>query len=47
MFGLYFAAAIPDTYDAVMNCDKARFNRFFHAMLDAGFHLLKGGEEKK
>ncbi len=36
MFGLYFAPSLPDTYDSVMACDKERFNRFFHAMLDAG-----------
>ena len=36
MFGLYFAPALPDTYDSVMACDKERFNRFFHAMLDSG-----------
>jgi glutamate-1-semialdehyde 2,1-aminomutase len=29
MFGIYFAASIPDTYDSVMACDKERFNRFF------------------
>ena len=39
MFGLYFAARIPDSYDAVMATDKAAFNRFFHAMLDAGVFL--------
>jgi len=36
MFGLYFAPALPETYEAVMSCDKERFNRFFHAMLDSG-----------
>ena len=36
MFGIYFAPAVPDSYDAVMACDKERFNRFFHAMLDGG-----------
>jgi glutamate-1-semialdehyde 2,1-aminomutase len=45
MFGLYFAAAVPDTYDAVMACDKARFNRFFHAMLDAGVYLAPSAFE--
>ena len=28
-------ATVPDSYDEVMACDKERFNRFFHAMLDA------------
>ena len=45
MFGLYFAAAVPDTYDAVMACDKERFNRFFHAMLDAGVYLAPSAFE--
>ena len=45
MFGLYFAAAVPDTYDAVMACDKARFNRFFHAMLDGGVYLAPSAFE--
>ena len=45
MFGLYFAAAVPDTYDTVMACDKARFNRFFHAMLDAGVYLAPSAFE--
>jgi glutamate-1-semialdehyde 2,1-aminomutase len=45
MFGLYFAAAVPDTYDAVMACDKARFNRFFHAMLDAGVYFAPSAFE--
>jgi glutamate-1-semialdehyde 2,1-aminomutase len=45
MFGLYFAPAIPDGYDSVMKCDKARFNRFFHAMLDAGVYLAPSAFE--
>jgi len=45
MFGLYFADAVPDTYDAVMTCDKARFSRFFHAMLDAGVYLAPSAFE--
>jgi glutamate-1-semialdehyde 2,1-aminomutase len=45
MFGLYFAASIPDTYDAVLACDKARFNRFFHAMLDGGVYLAPSAFE--
>jgi glutamate-1-semialdehyde 2,1-aminomutase len=45
MFGLYFAAAIPDSYEAVMRSDKARFNRFFHAMLDAGVYLAPSAFE--
>jgi glutamate-1-semialdehyde 2,1-aminomutase len=45
MFGIYFTAAVPDTYDAVMNCDKERFSRFFHAMLDAGVYLAPSAFE--
>ncbi len=45
MFGLYFAETIPDSYDTVMATDKARFNRFFHAMLDAGIYLAPSAYE--
>ena len=45
MFGLYFASAVPDSYDAVMTCDKERFNRFFHAMLDAGVYFAPSAFE--
>jgi glutamate-1-semialdehyde 2,1-aminomutase len=45
MFGLYFARAIPDSYDTVMACDKARFAKFFHAMLDAGIYLAPSAFE--
>jgi len=45
MFGLYFAPAVPDTYDAVMACDKDRFNRFFHLLLDAGVYLAPSAFE--
>jgi len=45
MFGIYFAAAVPDTFGAVMACDRERFNRFFHAMLDAGIYLAPSAFE--
>ncbi len=45
MFGLYFAKAIPDSYDTVMACDKERFNKFFHAMLDAGVYFAPSAFE--
>jgi glutamate-1-semialdehyde 2,1-aminomutase len=45
MFGLYFAAAVPDSYAQVMACDKERFNRFFHAMLDAGVYFAPSAYE--
>ena len=45
MFGIYFASTVPETYDAVMACDRERFNRFFHAMLDAGVYLAPSAYE--
>ncbi len=45
MFGLYFAAQVPDSYDTVMAGDKERFNRFFHLMLDAGIYLAPSAFE--
>ena len=45
MFGLYFAESVPHRYEAVMACDKARFNRFFHAMLDDGIYLAPSAYE--
>jgi glutamate-1-semialdehyde 2,1-aminomutase len=45
MFGLYFAPRVPDSFDTVMACDKERFNRFFHAMLDAGIYLAPSAFE--
>ncbi len=45
MFGLYFADACPATYDAVLACDKEAFNRFFHAMLDAGHYFAPSAFE--
>jgi len=45
MFGLYFAPSVPDSYDTVMAADKERFNRFFHAMLDAGIYLAPSAFE--
>jgi len=45
MFGLYFAERVPDSYDTVMACDKERFNRFFHAMLEAGVYFAPSAYE--
>ena len=39
MFGFFFADHLPQNYTSVMATDKERFNRFFHAMLDAGVYL--------
>ena len=45
MFGMYFAPDVPVTYETMMACDKTRFNRFFHAMLDAGVYLAPSAFE--
>jgi glutamate-1-semialdehyde 2,1-aminomutase len=45
MFGLYFSAQCPQTYAEVMACDKDAFNRFFHAMLDAGHYFAPSAFE--
>ena len=39
MFGFFFADALPQNYGVVMATDKARFNAFFHGMLDRGVYL--------
>ena len=45
MFGLYFAAEVPGSYAAVMASNKDLFNKFFHAMLDAGVYLAPSAFE--
>ncbi|MEW6253797.1 MAG: aminotransferase class III-fold pyridoxal phosphate-dependent enzyme, partial [Planctomycetota bacterium] len=45
MFGLYFAARPPASFAEVMQCDKEKFNRFFHAMLDRGIYLAPSAFE--
>ncbi len=45
MFGLYFRASPPATFAEVMQCDKERFNRFFHAMLERGVYLAPSAYE--
>jgi glutamate-1-semialdehyde 2,1-aminomutase len=45
MFGIYFAAAVPDHYADVMACDIERFKRFFHAMLARGVYLAPSAYE--
>ncbi len=45
MFGIYFAPAPPTSYAEVMAADKDAFNRFFHAMLDAGVYLAPSAFE--
>ncbi len=39
MFGFFFASELPQKYGEVIATDAARFNRFFHAMLDRGVYL--------
>jgi glutamate-1-semialdehyde 2,1-aminomutase len=45
MFGVYFRAAPPASFAEVMQCDKERFNRFFHAMLGRGVYLAPSAYE--
>jgi glutamate-1-semialdehyde 2,1-aminomutase len=45
MFGLYFRATPPTSFGEVMQCDKDRFNRFFHAMLARGIYLAPSAYE--
>src|SRR5262249_50418844 len=45
MFGLYFSSTPPTTYAQVMQGDKARFNAFFHAMLERGVYLAPSAYE--
>ena len=48
MFGLYFREGHtepPQTYAEVMQCDKARFNAFFHAMLAEGVYFAPSAYE--
>lgn len=45
MFGIYFRDAVPQSYQEVMQCDVAAFNRFFHAMLAEGVYLAPSAFE--
>ncbi|MBS0224881.1 MAG: glutamate-1-semialdehyde 2,1-aminomutase [Proteobacteria bacterium] len=45
MFGLFFSAERVDTYAQAVACDTARFNRFFHAMLERGVFLAPSAFE--
>jgi glutamate-1-semialdehyde 2,1-aminomutase len=45
MFGLYFRALPPTSFAEVMQCDKNRFNRFFHGMLERGIYLAPSAYE--
>jgi glutamate-1-semialdehyde 2,1-aminomutase len=45
MFGIFFRASPPRTFAEVMQCDRERFNRFFHAMLARGVYLAPSAYE--
>jgi glutamate-1-semialdehyde 2,1-aminomutase len=45
MFGLYFRPSPPASFAEVMQCDRERFNRFFHAMLERGVYLAPSAYE--
>ncbi|MGQ0751060.1 MAG: glutamate-1-semialdehyde 2,1-aminomutase [Betaproteobacteria bacterium] len=45
MFGFYFRASPPATYEEVMQCDVDAFKRFFHAMLAGGVYLAPSAFE--
>jgi glutamate-1-semialdehyde 2,1-aminomutase len=45
MFGIYFRDAPPRSFAEVMQCDRERFNRFFHAMLERGVYLAPSAYE--
>jgi glutamate-1-semialdehyde 2,1-aminomutase len=45
MFGVYFRAAPPHSFAEVMQCDRERFNSFFHAMLERGVYLAPSAYE--
>jgi len=45
MFGVYFRATPPTSFAEVMQCDKNRFNKFFHAMLERGIYLAPSAYE--
>jgi glutamate-1-semialdehyde 2,1-aminomutase len=45
MFGVYFRATPPTSFAEVMQCDRSRFNRFFHEMLSRGVYLAPSAYE--
>jgi glutamate-1-semialdehyde 2,1-aminomutase len=45
MFGVYFRAAPPTSFAEVMQCDRERFNRFFHEMLARRVYLAPSAYE--
>jgi glutamate-1-semialdehyde 2,1-aminomutase len=45
MFGIYFREAPPTSLAEVMQCDRERFNKFFHGMLERGIYLAPSAYE--
>ncbi len=45
MFGIYFREAPPRSLAEVMQCERERFNRFFHEMLKRGIYLAPSAYE--
>jgi glutamate-1-semialdehyde 2,1-aminomutase len=45
MFGIFFRGEVPRTFAEMMECDKDRFNKFFHAMLKQGIYLAPSAFE--
>ena len=45
MFGVYFRGTPPRGFAEVMQCDRERFNRFFHEMLRQGIYLAPSAYE--
>ncbi len=45
MFGLYFRDGAIESFDDAKASDSARFNRFFHAMLERGVYLAPSAFE--
>ena len=45
MFGLYFSEQVPASFADVSRSDIARFNTFFHQMLDAGVYFAPSAYE--
>jgi glutamate-1-semialdehyde 2,1-aminomutase len=45
MFGIYFRETPPNGLAEVMQCDRERFNRFFHVMLKQGVYLAPSAYE--
>ena len=39
MFGLYFRESPPNSFDEIMKSDRAKFNKFFHSMLEQGVYF--------